>query len=99
MGTSPLPSALPIIQAPMAGGPSTPELTAAVGRAGGFGFLAAGYRSPDQLRASIAATRQLADVPFGVNLFYPTAPADPGPVRAYAELHPARVGAPGRASR
>ena len=32
----------PIIAAPMAGGPSTPTLTDAVWRAGGFGFLAAG---------------------------------------------------------
>jgi nitronate monooxygenase len=86
METSPLPSALPIIQAPMAGGPSTPELTAAVGRTGGFGFLAAGYRSPDQLRMSIAATRRLTDAPFGVNLFYPTPPADPGPVHTYADV-------------
>ena len=33
----------PIIQAPMAGGPSTPELAAAVSDAGGLGFLAGGY--------------------------------------------------------
>jgi nitronate monooxygenase len=32
----------PIVQAPMAGGPSTPELAAAVTNAGGLGFLAAG---------------------------------------------------------
>ena len=35
--------AVPIVLAPLAGGPSTPELTAAVSNAGGFGFLAAGY--------------------------------------------------------
>ncbi len=80
-----LPSVLPIIQAPMAGGPSTPGLTAAVSRAGGFGFLAAGYLSPDQLRTSIAAVRGLTVAPFGVNIFCPTAPSDPGPVLAYAE--------------
>ena len=33
--------AVPIVLAPLAGGPSTPELTAAVSNAGGFGFLAA----------------------------------------------------------
>ena len=38
----------PIIQAPLAGGPSTPELTAAVGNAGGLGFLAG--RLPDGAR-------------------------------------------------
>ena len=32
----------PIVQAPMAGGPSTPALAAAVSDAGGLGFLAAG---------------------------------------------------------
>ncbi|HWD44202.1 MAG TPA: nitronate monooxygenase, partial [Actinomycetota bacterium] len=35
--------AVPIVLAPLAGGPSTPELTAAVSDAGGFGFLAGGY--------------------------------------------------------
>ena len=77
MDTSPLPSPLPIVQAPMAGGPSTPELTASVGRAGGFGFLAAGYRSPDQVRASIAATCRLTDAPFGVNVFFRRHPPTP----------------------
>jgi nitronate monooxygenase len=36
----------PIIQAPMAGGPSTPELAAAVSNAGGLGSLAAAYLTP-----------------------------------------------------
>jgi nitronate monooxygenase len=64
-----LPTELPIIQAPMAGGPSTPALTASVARAGGFGFLAAGYLSPDQLIDLIDSTRALSRVPFGVNIF------------------------------
>ena len=38
--------AVPIVQAPLAGGPSTPELAAAVANAGGLGFVAAGYRTP-----------------------------------------------------
>jgi nitronate monooxygenase len=46
----------PIVQAPMAGGPSTPALAAAVSRAGGLGFLAAGYKTVDQVE------RELADV-------------------------------------
>jgi len=68
-----LPGALrvPIVQAPLAGGASTPELTAAVGRAGAFGFVAAGYRTPDALSDDIRATRELADEPFGVNVFVP----------------------------
>lgn len=36
----------PIVLAPMAGGPSTPELVAAVSNAGGLGMMAAGYLSP-----------------------------------------------------
>ncbi|MDO5495652.1 MAG: nitronate monooxygenase [bacterium] len=68
----PLPSTpLPIVGAPMAGGVSTPELVAAVSNAGGLGMLAAGYLTPDQLAADIAATRALTDAPFGVNLFVP----------------------------
>jgi nitronate monooxygenase len=59
----------PIIQAPMAGGPSTPALAAAVSAAGGLGFLAAGYKSPHDLRADIAATRELTSAPVGVNVF------------------------------
>lgn len=59
----------PIVQAPLAGGPSTPQLAAAVSSAGGLGFLAAGYRTPDELRADIARTRELTPAPFGVNVF------------------------------
>ncbi len=61
----------PIIQAPLAGGPSTPELTAAVGDAGGLGFLAAGYQSAPAVRAEIRQLRQLTAAPFGVNLLVP----------------------------
>ena len=59
----------PIIQAPMAGGPSTPELAAAVSNAGGLGSLAGGMLSPDAIRQSVAETRRLTDKPFAVNLF------------------------------
>jgi nitronate monooxygenase len=64
---------VPVIAAPMAGGPTTPALVAAVTGAGGFGFLAAGYRTPDALAEQIAATRALTGEPFGVNLFVPRA--------------------------
>ena len=39
----------PIVGAPMAGGPSTPMLTAAVSGAGGLGFLAGGYLTAEAL--------------------------------------------------
>ncbi|MEW2431006.1 nitronate monooxygenase [Micromonospora sp. NPDC047644] len=76
----------PIIAAPMAGGPSTPALVAAVSAAGGLGFLAAGMIETDRLLADVAEVRSRTDRPFGVNLFLP----DPGGVddaaiRAYAE--------------
>ncbi|HZZ84339.1 MAG TPA: nitronate monooxygenase [Anaeromyxobacteraceae bacterium] len=61
----------PIFQAPMAGGPSTPALAAAVSEAGGLGALACGYVSAEQLRAEVAEVRRLTDAPFAVNLFVP----------------------------
>jgi nitronate monooxygenase len=77
---------LPLVQAPMGGGPSTPELAAAVGEAGGLGFLAAGYRSVDAVRADLAKLRGLSRRAFGVNLFAPpAAPGDPAAVARYAE--------------
>jgi nitronate monooxygenase len=79
-----LPCDLPFVQAPMAGGPSTPELAAAVATAGGFGFVAAGYLSPTALHDAIAATRAMTDRPFGVNLFVPSRPSEPEPIARYA---------------
>lgn len=69
----------------MAGGPSTPELAAAVSNAGGLGFLAGGYLSADALAGQIATARTLTAGPIGVNLFVPgRRPAAPGVVDAYA---------------
>ncbi|QFZ17269.1 nitronate monooxygenase [Saccharothrix syringae] len=62
---------VPVIAAPMAGGVSTPELVAAVGGAGGMGFLAAGYQSVEAVAEQVGATAALTDRPFGVNLFVP----------------------------
>ncbi|MFF0155755.1 nitronate monooxygenase [Micromonospora sp. NPDC005203] len=76
----------PIIAAPMAGGPSTPALVAAVSAAGGLGFLAAGMIDTERLATDVAQVRARTDRPFGVNVFLP----DPGgvddaAVRAYAQ--------------
>ena len=57
-----------VVQAPMAGGVSTPELAAAVSEAGGLGFLAAGYRSPDALRDDLRAVRALTGRPVALNI-------------------------------
>ncbi|WP_445612367.1 NAD(P)H-dependent flavin oxidoreductase [Geobacillus sp. YF-1] len=62
---------VPIIQAPMAGGVSTPELAAAVSSAEGLGFLAGGYKTAEAMRAEIHKLRALTDRPFGVNVFVP----------------------------
>src|SRR5438445_7795422 len=69
----------PIILAPMAGGPSTPELAAAVSNAGGLGSLGGNYLSPEALREEIKKTKSLTSFPFAVNLFIPnsyTLPAE-----------------------
>ena len=69
----------------MAGGPTTPKLAAAVSEAGGLGFLAAGYKTAEAVRADIAAVRSTTKRPFGINLFYPTRDeADETTISAYA---------------
>src|SRR5436190_22723112 len=82
--------ALPIVQAPMAGGPSTPALAIAVCQAGGLGFLAAGYKRADAVAEEVAAVRAATPAPFGLNVFVPTPePADPDAIRDYLkELAP-----------
>ncbi|WP_226345859.1 nitronate monooxygenase [Agilicoccus flavus] len=88
----PLPRlASPVYCAPMVGGPSTPELAAAVRRAGGLGVLAGGYRTAEQMAEQIAGTRALADGPVGVNLLVPQAAgesslAEETAVAAYREV-------------
>ncbi|MFF4087610.1 nitronate monooxygenase [Streptomyces nigra] len=67
----------PIVQAPMAGGVSVPQLAAAVSEAGGLGFLAAGYKTADGMYQEIKQLRSLTQRPFGVNLFMPQ-PEHPG---------------------
>jgi nitronate monooxygenase len=61
----------PIVQAPMAGGPSTPELVAAVSNAGALGSLGAAYLTGPAIREAVAAIRRLSDRPFAINLFVP----------------------------
>src|ERR1700712_4233943 len=65
--------AFPIVQAPMAGGPSTPALAGAVSGVGGLGFLAARYKTFHAVRGDLAELRALLSdrTPFGVNVFAP----------------------------
>jgi nitronate monooxygenase len=60
---------VPLILAPMAGGPSTPALAAAVSNAGGLGSIAGGYLTPEQFARDAAELRSLTDKPFAMNLF------------------------------
>jgi nitronate monooxygenase len=76
---------VPIVGAPMAGGPTTPALAAAVSEAGGLGFLAAGYKAVEAVADDVAAVRALTRRPFGLNLFFPTRDAaDDEALAAYA---------------
>jgi nitronate monooxygenase len=63
---------VPIIQAPMAGGVSTPRLAATVSNSGGLGFLAAGYKTANDMKEEINTIRKLTNHPFGVNVFVPS---------------------------
>lgn len=82
-----------VVAAPMAGGPSTPALVAAARSAGGLGFLAAGYLSPDRLAADVAEVRRLGVEEFGVNVFVPeTRPIDRAAVARYAQSLTAYAG-------
>ncbi len=63
--------AVPVVGAPMAGGPGTPALAAAVTNAGGMGFVAGGYVTPDRFADDIAAARARTTGPIGANLFVP----------------------------
>jgi nitronate monooxygenase len=60
---------LPLIAAPMAGGPTTPELVAACSAAGALGSFGFAYTQPDEMKRQAAAARAKTDRPFGINLF------------------------------
>ena len=76
---------LPLIAAPMAGGPTTPALVMAAAEAGAVGLLAAGYKTPAALAEQIATVRAATDR-FGVNLFAPNpVPVDRAAYEAYRE--------------
>lgn len=59
----------PIIQAPMAGGPSSQELVAACSAAGALGSFGFAYTQPDEMRKQASFVRSKTDRPFGINLF------------------------------
>ncbi|WJF90191.1 nitronate monooxygenase [Paraburkholderia bonniea] len=84
---------VPVIQAPMAGGPTSPAMVAAVSNAGALGFLAAAPFSPEKLAAEVTAIRSLTTRPFGVNLFIlePNTPDDATVRLALTAIDPIRA--------
>jgi nitronate monooxygenase len=77
---------IPLVAAPMSGGPTTPAMVAAATQAGGLGFLAAGYKTVEAVEAEIKSIRA-EGIPFGINLFAPNPlPVDADSYRAYAAI-------------
>jgi nitronate monooxygenase len=60
---------LPLIAAPMAGGPTTADLVAACSAAGALGSFGFAYTQPGEMKKQAAAVRAKTDRPFGINLF------------------------------
>lgn len=73
---------VPIIQAPMAGGPSSQELVAAASAAGALGSFGFAYTQPDEMKRQVAWVRAKTDRPIGINLFVSPLPS---PVDAAAQ--------------
>jgi nitronate monooxygenase len=77
---------IPLIAAPMSGGPTTVAMVSAATQAGGLGLLAAGYKTVEAIEAEIKAVRS-EGIPFGVNVFAPNPlPVDPDSYRTYAAI-------------
>src|SRR5260370_20643335 len=76
----------PLVRAPMAGGPSTPAVAAAVSEAGGLGSYGAAYLPLEKMREEIRAIRARTAKPFAVNLF-----ADDGVAAAPPALRAAQA--------
>ncbi len=87
----------PIVLAGMAGGPTTPELVAAVSDAGGLGTFGITGMSPEAVQAAVRRARELTDAPIAINvLVAPATPPNPGsedPRRVLAPLR-AELGLP-----
>ncbi len=77
---------IPLIAAPMSGGPTNPAMVSAATRAGGLGMLAAGYKTVEAIESEIKTVRT-EGIPFGVNVFVPNPlPVDPDSYHAYAAI-------------
>jgi len=61
--------ACPIVLAPMAGGPNTPALAAAVANGGGLGSFGFAYSTPERIAADLGAARALTRGVLNANFF------------------------------
>lgn len=78
--------ATPVVQAPMAGGPSSQELVAACSAAGALGSFGFAYTQPEEMKKQSAFVRSSTDRPFGINLFTAAQPAQIDPAAQRAAL-------------
>lgn len=76
---------LPVLPAPMAGGPTTPQLVIDAFHAGSLGTLGLGTASVENAKAQIDEVES-AGVGFGVNFFYPQPPLSPQLVEAARKI-------------
>lgn len=77
---------IPLVAAPMSGGPTTLAMVSAATRAGALGMLAAGYKTVEAVEAELDKVRA-EGIPFGINLFAPNPlPVDPDSYRTYAGI-------------
>ena len=60
---------IPVIQAPMAGGPNTPELVSAVSNNGGIGSFGFAYSMPERIIDDLTTTRSRTNGPINANFF------------------------------
>ncbi len=75
---------LPLVQAPMAGGPSSQELVAAASAAGALGSFGFAYTQPEEMKKQAKWVRSQTSRPFGINLFVSPQP-DPIPAARQAK--------------
>ena len=78
----------PILLAPMAGGPTTPQLITAVSNAGGLGQFGAAYLNEDAIVTMANQLRASTNKSFGINLFLPQNPKYTGDFDLLPTKHP-----------
>ncbi len=61
----------PLIVAPMAGGPSSPDLVCAASESGALGSIGAAYSSPSEIHGFVNNLSLKTQKPFAINLFVP----------------------------